>query len=1033
MGVYNEEDVKRAKYNIAHYDWAKRIADGIISDANHWAAMDDEDIYNLIPPENPRALVVNYYHGCPIHGGDRLAFETSMDEPWRWRCIEGGEWWYPGAVVKNPKTGEDVIVEDDGSGFVPPDGFLQREKPYYFVAAYRFYRLGALIGSPYARTIPGKKAPSCLPVLSFAYVLTGEQKYAHKAFILLSRLADLYRRYDGLADVTKAHIGEISTTEMHYITNSANAFDLVFDGAEGDKTLLDFLASKGDIDYDKDGRITTKDVLLHIQNDLIMAMSEFARRMVLTQTSDWQINYVSNCIEIAQCLGDGEMMYEALEGERGLIEELSNAFYRDGKHHYCSVGYSVGNTASMARMAEVAHGFSDPKFYPEPLDLYHDGRFLMRGLWAFLRDIQCDGSVLCMGDGGLDRGKAPGYIYRLEDEMALVRMPEFRDIYCQRLTSACEGDVNAKRSDPWVLFHAEDVEVGKAEPLWSTMTESLPQSMLLPASQIAVLRHGRNIGETTHVGLHFCRGTAGHAHRDQLALTMIANGWCLTPDVCYWREEHPKHTGAWLRNAASHCLVVPDGRNQELGTGILHAYHSTPYLSVVEASAEGVYPGLSRYRRTVMLVPIDDRDAYVLDIFRVAGGEREHDYLFHSDGGTEGKNFELKFEHQDAQLKTLNGTLAGEEIAYASQGSGYSFIKDVQFADYDGQLRATWHVVEEDGKKSDVGIRLIMCAMRGREVLTGLGEGYGVFGRSPLDRRIIVRMPVQKGDATTFVALIEPLNGEARVESVELMEITPADANAQPVAVRVCLKDRTDYLLSGLEAEKHFQADLEGVIINFAGRFARVSDIHASGGNTAALLEYHHLSMSGIQLTCPATVSGVVESIALNDHAILVTSPLELPCGDVLRGYLLRVLHADAPRAVPSGYIVDKVERIAAQKYRIFLSNPPSFVLSIVHIEQLNAEAGTLNARLGVLPSQAKRFLDGKHIAKEGVDPHQSVRITAQEGSLLRLSEKAATAQFEVGKRAVVYDVGAGDRWEIATHVFFEEGSVRSDLEKYLS
>jgi hypothetical protein len=602
MGVYNEEDLQRARRNVERYGWARRIADQLIADAEFWTAKSDQELYDLIPPDNPRALVVQYSYGCPLHGGFYATLQTSLETPYAWYCPTGDHWWKLGMTVQNPGTGGDVVIADDGSGWVAPEGFPHAGQRYWFVAAYRLYLLGVLYASPYQPTVARKEVPPCLSSLAFAYALTGDRRYAHKALLLLNRLAELYRTFDGISDLgsRKTHIAEISTTETWYIERASYAYDLVFDALDGDQELLDFFAAHGGADYNGDGKVNADDLRFNVQRNLFGYMYELSSRLVREEIADWQIDYLKNLVQLAQMLGSGPIMHEALESARGLRAEMANAFFRDGKHWYCSLGYSFGNTGTMARIGEYAYGFTDPQFYPQPLDPFQDPDYGFGALLSFLREADCDGQHPIMGDGGSGRSHTLTPNYRVEDEIGLVRVPEARNIYRQRLFAACGGDVNAKRNDPWVLFHADDFD-----PTGLDAAASTNRSHLFPASLIALLRAGERRATRKHVGLHFCRGTAAHGHHDALALFILGYGWGLTPDVGYWCDAHRKHGDSWLRHAASHGLVVPDGRNQVWATGELHAYADLPGLKLVEASAADAYPGLEMYRRAVLLLPVN--------------------------------------------------------------------------------------------------------------------------------------------------------------------------------------------------------------------------------------------------------------------------------------------------------------------------------------------------------------------------------------------------------------------------------------------
>ena len=66
------------------------MLDEIVRDADHWAGYADETLYAMVPAENPMALTVAQYDGCPVHGGNRSTFVGDLLHPYQWRCVLGG-------------------------------------------------------------------------------------------------------------------------------------------------------------------------------------------------------------------------------------------------------------------------------------------------------------------------------------------------------------------------------------------------------------------------------------------------------------------------------------------------------------------------------------------------------------------------------------------------------------------------------------------------------------------------------------------------------------------------------------------------------------------------------------------------------------------------------------------------------------------------------------------------------------------------------------------------------------------------------
>ena len=694
MAIVSRDDVRRGRENVSTRAWAKGLADGIVKDADWWVQQSDEYVYGLVPAGNPRALCPSFEKGCPVHGGARSSFSATLEKPWQWRCRKGGEVWHDGAVVKNPATGEDVVVRDDGSGWLAPEGFANAGRRYLFVAAYRYFLLGKLFGSPYEPD-GGSAYRGGTPVvqLALAYAITGEKRYAHTCAVMLNRLAELYRFYDGCVEgPSQRQDGYIGQTFERFLTqNLILACDLIWDEIAADVQLHSFFADRGDTDYDGDGRVTGADFTYNLQRNLLGFVYEYLHRCMPYFDGDFLMYEMTALAALAHCLGNADIAAEALHSDTGLRVLLTNSWFRDGKFIYDSCSYNVGNAQTPLLIAEWLHDFQAPPRFPQPLDLYNAPEIRMSMLYDFLRRIDCDGRVPQIGDGGGGRAAILNVNprYNSHDEKGLLRLPEQRKYYLSRLQAASGGDLERfrqGRADWWLLFHAEPPDSIAGTP---DVPEAVLPSHLFDDSGIAVLRAGSHPKTRQHVCLTFSKGAYGHGHGDKLAINILRHGWDLTADLGYPTTWTDIKYGGWETHTASHCTVMLDGRGQTRNVvGRLHFYAAEPSCDVVEASCERAYPGASLYRRTVALVRDDDGEPlYTLDVFRVAGAGTR-DYLFHSLGKPEDMHVTVEGA-EPAWVRQEHGSLAGEDVEPMSKG-GYGFLFDVHRTAGDGSLTAAW-------------------------------------------------------------------------------------------------------------------------------------------------------------------------------------------------------------------------------------------------------------------------------------------------------------------------------------------------------
>ncbi|MBE6913284.1 MAG: hypothetical protein E7473_12255 [Ruminococcaceae bacterium] len=216
-------------------------------------------------------------------------------------------------------------------------------------------------------------------------------------------------------------------------------------------------------------------------------------------------------------------------------------------------------------------------------------------------------------------------------------------------------------------------------------------SELMTNFGFAILRDGTEFNESVgatavdnrrDVWMYF--GTnAGHAHLDTLNIGMTAYGLNFLPELGY-----PETTGnqpnrlQWIDATLSHNTVMVDGKAQtenknttaEVRGKIKH-FDDAGAVALMDVSAPYVYDSTDEYRRSVVMIRVDDEISYAVDFFRVLGGN-EHLYSFHASSNeiseTHGLDFTL-VEDEDgnyisgSQLDengNYKGTYAGRDVTY---------------------------------------------------------------------------------------------------------------------------------------------------------------------------------------------------------------------------------------------------------------------------------------------------------------------------------------------------------------------------------
>ncbi len=1031
-GIYSREDLARARRNIERLPWAREMFEEVVRDAAFWVEKGDEEFYATIPTQNPLALTPAQYHGCPIHGGNRSNLETDLLHPYQWRCTLGGEWWHNGVEVVNPGTGQRVRMVDEGPGWVAPEGFPNAGTTYYFVGAYRCVLLYRLFSRPYSpQTGEGHQGRPAALALALAYALTGERRYAHKAGILLNRLAEVYGRFRGIKegweaydrskDPIRGYVGEASGREQGFIEHVTLAYDLVFDALREDGETVRFFEARGGADYNGDGRAAPEDVLFNIDRNLFAYIYEFLDRTLPLAGGDFLTSSLYALVQVGACLENGRMIRQALEDRTALYNVMTNSFFRDGKWWYDSTGYCAGHARMASEAAEWAHGFTDSEIFTRPINLYEDPRFRLREIMTFSRLMDCDGRLPQIGDTGGSRKRVLRGTYSVVDEIGHLRLTDQHEAYARRIVEGTGGDVEAGRKggDLYLLFHAEAWEERETEKRRNGESEKellpasplprfsgSPESVLFHDSNFCILRAGGGQETRRHVALNYGKGNRGHGHRDRLAMNVIAYGYDLSADVGYPASWVSPKIGGWETHTASHCTVTVDGENQGFSAGSLNLFIPGPWARLADASGERAYPGrVGLYRRAVALIPVDEGRAYVVDLFRVKGG-KVHDYGFHSLGGDAGERFELDLPEGVAMEAQAGGTLAGPDVAFGEQ-PGYGFIRDVARARVDGEARATWRA-EEDG----AGIRLHMVGRAGTEVVTGLGEGNGNLGQSPWDRYLIVRREGAEKASSCFAAVLEPFSGRPFLGRVEALWAGEADDPAAGgVGLKVTAGGVTHYVLNTPDGGG-FTGEIDGLSVEFAGEWAFI-EWDGEAVRRMQVVNGTLLRVGDRALRSTGELKGRVEAVDIAGRSVEVSSSGPLPTDGTLNGHT--ILFSNPAYLCNATCTVAGVEEAGEGRYRVRLEGV-DLLLSEGRVT--GVEDGALLTDTPMLKAEVvANLFDGKVVSHERGQMGPRLR-TAEKGRLT-LEDPAEAAGFE-GKGFYVYDVGVGDEWRMPVTGYWE-------------
>ncbi|MBL9135066.1 MAG: heparinase II/III family protein [Verrucomicrobiales bacterium] len=650
--LYPQHVVQRAQDNARQYRWAAEIRDSLVAAARPWVERSDDILWDLMFGNTlKRAWQVWSDGHCPACRKPVPMYEwqpDALNHPWKMQCPrcrerfpknDFGRFYRSGLDprgVFNPALADRSLLYhaehpdpadplhrfgvDDGDGYVS-DG-----KRWRFINAYLIF------GQWKQGIVDGIRH------LAGAYVATGDPIYAHKAGVLLDRVADLYPTFDfgreGVMYEGPPRAGYVSTwhdacVEIHDL---ALAYDAVFGGLAGDTHLVRFLRDKAARHGLANPKASFADIQRNIEERLLR--DTLANRPKIESNYPMTDRTVLVIDTVLEWPRNRERVLKRLDGI------LENATAVDGVTGEKGIaGYSV---IAPRDVAELLGRFlrSDPEFVREALRRHPR----LHAMYRFHLDTWCLGLFYPRsGDTGSIGARNTQYA-----GVAFTSNPGIQPssyVFLWELFQAT-GDADFVRALtqanggrtaglPYDLF-ASDPESFQAK-VESTLGEvgndwRLP-SIDKPEWCLAILRSGHG-SHARAVWLDYDSGER-HGHADALTLGLFAHGEDLLPDFGYPPVQYGGWTSpraTWYTRTAAHNTVSIDGKDSRPGRGKRTLWWVGGPFQVVRASAEKLV-GAKQFERTVALVDVSPEQFYVVDLFRVDGGS-EHTRHVHGPFGT---------------------------------------------------------------------------------------------------------------------------------------------------------------------------------------------------------------------------------------------------------------------------------------------------------------------------------------------------------------------------------------------------------------
>ena len=805
---------ENAVRNVERYEWAKQRRDAVVSRVQRWMEMSDEELWRMLPSqEMPRDSSVNRGEGCPNCGMDHYKapynparWHWDFDEhPWQAQCRNCGQWfpsndfkaYYESALDEHgkfhlgagnpqylkPLEGGNPEWVDDGTGV------KIGEAKWFFGAHYAFRVWHALIDAA--------------DDLATAYTLTNDARYAHKAAVILDRMADLYPEMDynphyrlGMeASTGGSGKGRVQGCIWETFTAQklSSAYDLVYDAMLGDAELVAFsqtMAAQYGTGEKSSATAIAEHIERHMLREFVIGLKD--GRLAGNAGMDQHAMALAaialdHPTETEEYL---DWLFEPGGGEIPLI--MQQRLCREGFSDESGVGYASIPAQSFQEVAERLRRYAAYDKH----DLYRDypkfrNCYTMcsttRVLDTHTPNWGDSGKCMAMGTTGMTmplqmmlRG------YRVYGTMEVAREVWFAN---GKKLDGIAGDIYD--AEPGELLERLKADLSEEPgPFVSQNAGGYGQAVLQAPNR----KHPRGIA------MYYGR-TGGHGHEDRLAIDLGSNNVLMTPDMGYplYTGHWPKRVG-WTSHAISHntCMVNDKGQDRGSFSGKTKLFADAGPVRVADVDGGTVYPDVSTYRRCLVMVDVDEVNSYLLDLFWVRGGTNHR--LIQNGGGPAIETTGLTLTAQEG------GTYAGKDIEFGDfydgpsnwdyDGTGFMYLKEVEKSGPAERFTADWKMVETwrtMPQDWEAHLRVHnLSAVDEVALCTGVPPEYK---GAPERLRYMLRTRYGSGLNTQFVSVLEPYATEPFISSVRSLGTLSSESDFG-AAVEVMLADgRRDVIL----------------------------------------------------------------------------------------------------------------------------------------------------------------------------------------------------------------------------------------------
>jgi len=633
--------VDNAVKNAEKYEWARRWQTELVSRAKPWLKFSDDELWELMfGPDLPRAWEVCAVGRCPSCKNKVTEFSWHADVityPWKMRCpfcrdlfpkndflayyrsgLDDRYLFDPALADRSLLYNQDhpdpadplhLFGVDDGGGYSGQDGLR-----YHFIATYLVY------GQWKQFVLDGIRR------LGIAYSVTGDPIYAHKAGILLDRVADIYPSLDYAEQECYSYGRETSTGGFVSLWHDscqetlalAMSYDRVFDAISQDKELVRFLSHKARQYHLDNPKSSFADIQWNIESRIIAGGQE--KPIYLTgRKIACNFPYTNVAMSLMQSIVQWphckQEVYDRIDSFMPKLTQADGVTDEKGLTQY-SAWPLTGFSIMLAEFDKV-----DPEFLK---NLYAKHPRL-RETYRFFVDLWCQDRQYYPNNGnavnyafrqatflpaifqrpGRDMGRMIGWALTERDDRILWHVPSTYSLFWRLyevigdpfFVQVLYGENDRQIAGlPWDL-HAFDPEsiaeqvqhvIEQEGPTWPRKSTNKQQYCL------AVLR-GKGDRQSPELWLDY-DNVGIHSDDDGMHLGLFAKGLDLMPDLGYGLQSyhHVDATKAqqtrltYYHLGPGHNTVVVDGHNFDTVKGKTTFWADGQLFQAIRCSAPGM-------------------------------------------------------------------------------------------------------------------------------------------------------------------------------------------------------------------------------------------------------------------------------------------------------------------------------------------------------------------------------------------------------------------------------------------------------------